>query len=262
MVQWMTDWYPHGKTSVESRFNMPGKIGWLTMESVALLVLGYIMCTLPAETGLTLPTTNWVMAGMFMVHYVYRAVLSPLLNPSMSPVHAVVWLSAVIFQVINATSIGGWLAGHGPTSALDWSGRSGWIQLGIIIWAAGLLGNIYHDDELREIRRAAAARAQTIDGDVTNAKGQKRKTKRVDKVYMMPQNGLFRFILYPHYVCEWIEWAGFWIVGGGRCTPARTFVLNEIATMAPRALQGKRWYLARFGRNQVGGRGALVPGVL
>lgn len=88
------------------------------------------------------------------------------------------------------------------------------------------------------------------------------KPKDVDKVYKVPQNGLFSFILFPHYLCEWIEWAGFWMIGGLGCVPARTFVLNEIATMTPRALLGKRWYVERFGKEKIGSRKAVIPGLL
>lgn len=240
------------------------------MEAPGFITLLYIMFTLPARTGLDhpLPWTNWMMAGMFTVHYLYRALLSPLvLNPSMSPIHPLVWLFAFGFQIVNSISIGSWLAGYGPTRIEDWADRPGWIQLGMIIWAVGLLGNIYHDDELREIRRTALRKQRQQekeqDDSTTREAGKgKGKGKGVDKVYLMPQNGLFHFILYPHYVCEWIEWAGFWMVGGLHCVPARTFLFNEISTMTPRALQGKRWYLDRFGADRVGSRTALIPGVL
>ncbi|KAK4907989.1 hypothetical protein LTR66_017600, partial [Elasticomyces elasticus] len=84
----------------------------------------------------------------------------------------------------------------------------------------------------------------------------------VEKLYMLPKNGLFRYVLFPHYLCEWIEWAGFWIVGGWACVPARSFLFNEIATMLPRAVQGRRWYVEKFGAEKVGGRKAVIPGVI
>ncbi|KAI9829073.1 MAG: hypothetical protein M1832_000096 [Thelocarpon impressellum] len=270
LIQWLTDYYPQGKTSVTSRFNIPGKIGWATMEAPGFITLLYIMFTLPGELNLSgLPRENWVMAGMFTIHYLYRAIVAPLfLNPSMSPMHPIVWLGALIFQLVNATSIGGWLAGYGPTTRAEWAGRFAWMQVGMMIWAFGLLGNIFHDDELREIRRAAARdqkRREEAHGEGKSS-GEKGKVKvekkGVDKVYMMPQNGLFELVLYPHYLCEWIEWAGFWMVGGLGCLPARSFLLNEVTTMLPRALSGRRWYIQRFGRDKVGSRRAVIPGLL
>lgn len=176
----------------------------------------------------------------------------------MSPIHLSVWLSALSFQLINATAIGGYLASYGPLTTADWAGRAVYIEFGMMIFFVGLAGNIYHDDELREIRRAVARNVKRRE----EARGEGQKGKGVDKVYMMPENGLFRMVLYPHYFCEWIEWTGFWMIGGWSCVPARTFMLNEIATMLPRALQGKRWYLERFGAEKVAGRKAVVPGVI
>lgn len=67
MFQWVLDWYPQGKTSTESRLNIPGKIAWATMESAGFLTLVYIMYTLPGELGIEeLPWGNWAMAGCFV----------------------------------------------------------------------------------------------------------------------------------------------------------------------------------------------------
>ncbi|KAF2759822.1 3-oxo-5-alpha-steroid 4-dehydrogenase [Pseudovirgaria hyperparasitica] len=256
--QWvLQDWYPAGKTSYASRFNIPGKIAWITMEVPGFITLLYIMNTLPKEVGLAeLPWGNWTMAGMFTIHYIYRAILSPILNPSMSPIHFFVWASAVGFQFANATCIGGWLAGHGPTTTAHWDDAIFRIYPGMIMWGFGLIANMYHDDDLREIRRAAARK------QAREAKENGKDPQSVDKVYMIPKNGLFKWILYPHYLCEWLEWTGFWIVGGWACFPARAFLVNEITTMLPRALQGRRWYIKKFGEDKIAGLKAIIPGVL
>jgi 3-oxo-5-alpha-steroid 4-dehydrogenase 1 len=198
--------------------------------------------------------------GCQCIHYINRAILSPLfLNPSMSPIHLLVWTSALAFQIINAISIGGWLAGYGPTAESDWEGRSLYIKLGAIIWIVGFVGNIYHDDVLREIRRAVIRKRK---GEEQAKGGGKQESKTAEKVYMLPHGGLFEQILYPHFLCEWVEWAGYWIIGGWRCLPARCFLLNEVSTMLPRALQGKRWYIQRFGKDKIGQRKAVIPGLI
>lgn len=38
--------------------------------------------------------------------------------------------------------------------------------------------------------------------------------------------------------------------------------MHEVSTMFPRAVQGKRWYVKRFGKAEVGSRMAIVPGVV
>jgi 3-oxo-5-alpha-steroid 4-dehydrogenase 1 len=66
-VQWLTNWYPMGKTSTTSRFNLPGKYAWAVMESAGFIILLYMMNTLPKELGIKeLPWGNWTMAGCFV----------------------------------------------------------------------------------------------------------------------------------------------------------------------------------------------------
>ncbi|KAF2864119.1 3-oxo-5-alpha-steroid 4-dehydrogenase-like protein [Piedraia hortae CBS 480.64] len=246
--QWIISWYPQGKTSVESHLNLPGRYAWCVMEMPGFLTVLYCMLALPPKLGFdSLPTPNWALASCYTIHYIYRAIISPLvLNPSMSPIHTFVFLSAFTWQMINGLCLGGWLGGYGPTTAQDWAARGTSLHLGLAVWACGFLGNVYHDQILRDIR--VVARRQASD-------------QNIDKHYEIPTRGWFRYILYPHYLCEWIEWAGFWLAGGSNCVPARSFVLNEISTMLPRALQGRRWYIARFGR-EVGHRKAVLPGIL
>ncbi|KAH8592790.1 3-oxo-5-alpha-steroid 4-dehydrogenase-domain-containing protein [Bisporella sp. PMI_857] len=242
---------------LESSFNFPGKIGWITMECPGVLTVVYCLNTLPPGGYSSLPLENKVLGGLFVIHYAYRAIIGPLIAPSMAPISPLVWLFAISFQLFNGLSIGGWLGAYGPTTRLDWKANNAFggarFGLGLIIWALGLIGNIWHDDELREIRRAAARKQK---------KQEDNKGEGVEKVYMIPQNGLFRWIFYPHYLLEWIEWSGFWLMAGRGCTPARNFLVNEMATMAPRALQGKKWYEGKFGKEKTEGRKALIPGIL
>lgn len=188
----------------------------------------------------------------------------------MSPIHPILFFAALGFQLCNATCLGGWLAGYGPMTAADWHDRKLAVVTGTIVFALGLLGNMYHDDELREIRRAAAREMQRredvngddkYDDDHANQEGKEltKKGRSVAAVYMVPGNGLFRWVLYPHYLCEWIEWGGFWLIGGWACVPARCFVVNEVAAMLPRAMNGKEWYVRRFGKEKVGSRKAIIP---
>jgi len=244
-----------GKTSITSRFNLPGKLGWSTMEAPGFLIVLYIMSTLPSELHLkSVPTENWIMAALFSIHYVYRALISPwFLNPSISPIHVLVWSFAFTFQVFNGLSIGGWLAGYGPrTSASYPSAR---VYLGIAIWSVGLLGNFYYESRLWSMRKEKAAQqAEKDKGKPGNGK--------TEKVYVLPSGGLFDYVLYPHYLCEWIEWTGYWVVGGWRCPPARQFAINSISNMMPSTLRGRRWYVGKFGKEKVGSRKAVIPGLI
>ena len=228
------------------------------MESPTIVVMLYCMFTIPQLENIdSLPWGNWTMAGIYCIHYFYRAWLSPLvLNPTMSPIHSLVFLFAFMFNTLNALSIGGWVAGYGPTTVYDWAGRLYYIEVGLVLWGWSFMGNIFHDDDLREIRRSAAQRQKAQAGK------EGKPMDGVEKLYMLPKNGLFHLILYPHYLCEWFEWAAFWLIGGPSCVPARTFLVNEISTMLPRAIAGRQWYIEKFGKEKVGNRKAVIPGLL
>ncbi|RAL65507.1 hypothetical protein DID88_001073 [Monilinia fructigena] len=126
IIQWVQPWYGAGKTSSDSRLNLPGKVAWITMELPGLLTMLYIMYALPAEVGLKeLPWENKLMAGLYVIHYINRAIIGPLISPSMSPIHILVWLAAIAFQITNATSLGCYFAGYGPITRADWKPISG-----------------------------------------------------------------------------------------------------------------------------------------
>jgi 3-oxo-5-alpha-steroid 4-dehydrogenase 1 len=200
-----------------------------------------------------------------VIHYSYRAVAFPLMQPSMSPLHILVWLLAFCFQILNATSLASWLAAYGPTTAAEWNTSPlslPQFAAGITIFYLGLAGNFFHDEELREIRRTEQRRQDRIRKEQqragTNDGG---RGKAIEKHYQIPSAGLFKYMLYPHYLLEWIEWTGFWMACGWGCVPARAFVLNEIFTMLPRAVRGKWWYVERFGEEKIGKKWAILPGV-
>jgi 3-oxo-5-alpha-steroid 4-dehydrogenase 1 len=177
---------------------------------------------------------------------------------------------AVTFQTLNSISIGGYLAGYGPTTRKEWNyagnyKAGGRIELGLMIWAIGFFLSIWHDDELREIRRAAKRNQlrRATEAEESTGKGKAANGRLgIDKFYLIPKNGAFKYILYPHYLFEWLEWTGFYIFGGLLFVPGRTFLINEIATMLPRAVRGKWWYVERFGKEKVGSRKAIIPGLL
>ncbi|KAM0445043.1 hypothetical protein ACHAO4_010023 [Trichoderma viride] len=259
-LQWVISWYGMGKTSVSSRFNIPGRLAWITMECPGFLTLLYVMNTLPQKAGVDdLPFQNRVLGGLFVIHYCYRAVLFPFLQPSMSPIHVGVWSLAIGFQVCNALCISSWLSAYGPTTTEAWSSVCSVTQFifGIGIFYLGLSSNFFHDEELREIRRREQKRQERI----RKKAGGDGQAASVEKHYQIPQAGLFRYMLYPHYLSEWVEWFGFWVAAGWGCAPARAFLVNEIFSMLPRAVNGKKWYMERFGEDKIKKKWAIIPGV-
>lgn len=207
--------------------------------------------------------------GVPVIHYIYRALLAPFLNPSMSPIHLLIWASAVAFQLTNGLVIGGYLAGYGPTTSAAWLATvsPSWLRIrmfvGFLLWLLGFVGNIIHDEILRNIRRSARyQKGQGIAYRKIKQRILRHPSAKVSKVYELPRKGLFSWILFPHYFCEWAEWAGWWLMGGTMFVPGRIFLFNEIATMTPRALQGREWYIKKFGEQRLKGVKAIIPGIL
>ena len=66
-VQWLTAYYPMGKTSTTSCFNIPGKLAWMLMELPAPFLLVYTMTGLRATLPPP-PRENLVLAGIYVRH--------------------------------------------------------------------------------------------------------------------------------------------------------------------------------------------------
>ncbi|KAI5299768.1 hypothetical protein KEM56_002968 [Ascosphaera pollenicola] len=245
-----------------------------------------------------LPFANKLVAGLYVLHYLNRAIITPLFfAPSMSPIHVVIALSAVTFNYLNSSCLAGWVLGYvaplegpRPSHSMPFDKAKPSVSnyvpyFGLLLFAFGMYGNIRSEHTLFRLRREAAEKKDHHEG-----------RGRYDKVYVIPPaKGFFKTILFPHYVCEWIEWLGFAIVGFAVASPTgsssfaaskvtlapyyglmvkvlfndwgvSTFPLppimsfvNIAMTTAVRANSGRRWYVDRFGEKEVAGRGSVVP---
>lgn len=66
-LQFVIKWYGMGKTSVESRLNIPGRLGWMTMEVPGFIALLHTMYSVSEKYEIEdLPWQNKVLAGLFV----------------------------------------------------------------------------------------------------------------------------------------------------------------------------------------------------
>src|ERR1700761_444531 len=76
-----------GKTSITSRFNLPGRFAWVAAELIGPVNLIYILSALPSTLkpppeaatsflGTGLPAQNEILACLYLLHYVNRALVS------------------------------------------------------------------------------------------------------------------------------------------------------------------------------------------
>ncbi|KAL4890887.1 hypothetical protein BDV59DRAFT_203888 [Aspergillus ambiguus] len=229
IIQWLTSFHPAGKTSLNRSFlNFPGKPAWFIMEIVGPANLLFALGSQSQSQLSALPGPNKLVAALYLTHYANRAIITPFfVAPSMSPIHLLVILMAVAFNWLNSTCIAAWVLGapvpvHGhPSAPMPPASPLTTLlpYVGIVVFALGMLGNIRAERTLFRLRREAAdqraakkdsgsgSSSSTKDADAGNA-------SKYAKVYVIPPaTGLFRFILYPHYACEWLEWLGFALVG-------------------------------------------------
>jgi len=228
---------------------------WIVMELVspAFFLYTYVHSPLsklsygsPPSFALSNPAN--VFTSLFLIHYLNRALVSPLRTPSRSKAHIIVPLCGAFFNTINGSLMAAYLSSPSAISFLSRAYSRPIFWIGVVMWALGFVGNIVHDEILFNIRRKA------------NAKGKsKDKTKGPQKEhYSIPHGLLYKYISYPNYFCEWIEWLGFALacsplpdLSSGSAflatvSPPFLFFLSEIFLMAPRAIKGHLWYKSRF----------------
>ncbi|KAJ9376381.1 hypothetical protein DTO063F5_8813 [Paecilomyces variotii] len=330
LTQWLISYHPAGKTSLQtSRLNLPGPLAWCLTEIVGPINLLYILTTLPPAINISsLPFWNKLVAALYVIHYINRAIINPFFAaPSMSPIHAFIMVSAMAFNWFNSSCLAGWLVGYETPVTGGWKvdgrpklrreGPQNAVQryapfVGVGMFVIGMLGNTYAERTLYKLRREEADRRVeerdrnekeekkkdiTSTSSISEEEEKERKKNKYHKVYVIPPTrGVFRSILYPHYVFEWLEWIGFALAGTAVFPsrkpviptsyatppitlapwlrpaaaladrfqvplplPAVLFVVNAIANMLPHARWGRKWYVEKFGEEGVQGRGAVVP---
>ncbi|KAI0645230.1 3-oxo-5-alpha-steroid 4-dehydrogenase-domain-containing protein [Trametes meyenii] len=261
--------------SEDSIFLVDGIKSWIFMELVSPATFIYTYLHSPllptaaiAVQPLTLSHPPTFLAALFLVHYLNRAIISPLRTPSRSKSHISVPLSAVLFNTVNGSLLGTYLSSPAAHTFLSGAFSRPLFWAGIALWAVGLVGNIAHDEILLNLRRKAKSKPKSDDDD-NNRKDKSKKQEH----YAIPYGGLYRFISYPNYFCEWAEWFGFALAASPApsfaslasfivtASPPWLFFLSEIFLMFPRAWRGHQWYHDRF-PNYPKERRAVMPFLL
>lgn len=264
---------------LQTLFNHPslfinGQLSWVLMEifAPAFFILAYFSAPLNSVEFIPNHSLKLVLLPLlFLTHYLNRALISPLvLTPSRSKSHIVVPLVGIMFNVTNGSLLGSYLSSESAISYVIHQKTTRTFWLGVVLWFIGFVGNIYHDEILFSIRRKAKSK-----GKYKEESGEH---------YAIPTGGLYTFISYPNYLCEWLEWFGFAIAAAPfpfptnitpsslltspsqlwlpSLTPPYIFLINLIFLMLPRAYRGHQWYNLRFGDKYPKERRAVIPFVL
>jgi 3-oxo-5-alpha-steroid 4-dehydrogenase 1 len=232
---------------------------WMVMESASLItcVFAYLNSPLSFKNyghapDLSLSNPATIITGLFLIHYVNRAFLSPLRTPSRSKFHITVPLSALTFTIINGTLMGSYLSSPAAESFLAGALSRPRFWFGVGLWLFGFAGNILHDEILFNLRRNAKSKGKAKEADDSDDDDNNGKNKQ--EHYSIPYGYLYSLISYPNYFCEWLEWLGFALAAAPIPTltsvssfqPPWIFVVSEVLLMLPRAYRGHKWYRSRF----------------
>ncbi|RDB14583.1 Uncharacterized protein C9.08c [Hypsizygus marmoreus] len=286
--------------SGDSLFLVDGIKSWMAMELVSPILFIYTFVKSPLSYFTPdlplLLSPQGLLFGLYLIHYLNRAIFSPLRTPSRSKSHIIVPLAAVFFNAINGSLMGAYLSS--PYARiflpLDFTLAPPSFYIGLILWGLGFAGNILHDEILLDIRRKAKSKGK---GKASSEPGE-----RVQEHYAIPQGWLYSYVSYPNYLCEWIEWFGFALAAAPfpldistlsweflspaavasvfswpslmsllsnpaylfapNLAPPYIFLLSEVLLMLPRAIRGHQWYRQKFGEQYPKDRKAVVPFLL
>lgn len=233
---------------------------WMIMEIVAPITF---VTTLrkaplqkwsgPASHAPKISPTASFLAFLFLAHYTNRAILSPLRSPSRSRAHIIVTLCGITFNLINGYLLGAYLSSPEAKNVLWFRLGDVKFLLGAFCWSFGFVGNVVHDELLLKIRR----------NQKRKAKQREDQGKDAGEHYAIPFGLFFKYVSFPNYLCEWVEWVGFALMASpdDYFTPPWVFFYGEILTMLPRAWRGHQWYHQKF-PDYPKGRKAVIPFIL
>lgn len=194
------------------------RLGWLLMEAPVFVAM-LLFWLLSPRRGEVAPA---VMASLFLLHYFQRSFIFPLLIKGKGRMPFAIIAMGVVFNLINAYMIGGWLFWVSPegTYPPSWLGSPIFI-LGTVIFFTGMAININSDHIIRSLRKPGDTR------------------------HYIPRGGMYKYVASANYFGELTEWLGYailtWSLGG------LAFAVWTFANLAPRARSIHRRYIAEFG---------------
>jgi len=208
---------------------LPPRLAWLFMESPGAIIFAAVLLA-----SLPVPPVPALFGALWLVHYLYRGFLYPLLLRSTRPVPVTIVVSAIGFHAANATLQAWALYRVRPDRSVLWLTDPRFLA-GLVLFACGFATAAWADRHLRHLRAGPGPQ------------------------YRVPGGGLFEYVSCPNYLGEIVEWTGWAILTWTWAGAA--FAFWTVANLLPRAVALHRWYREHF-PDYPAGRKALVPRLL
>lgn len=203
----------------DAGFKVPSRLGMVLLYSPALIVsLGYLK-TSPNSNG-----REKVTATLLTIHFAKRVLESLFLHnysgtmngDFLLPIGASYALTAALFAHQQRA-----VAAY-TDSAID----SFMLHAGLTLSVVGQLGNFYHHWLLAKLRAPKSAGGSE------------------EKKYVIPSDGMFKFVTAPHYFFELVAWLG--IACTAQQLNAFLSVGDMLSYLSGRSVATTRWYKTKF----------------
>lgn len=194
---------------------LPNRLGWVIMESPALLVLaGFFIFGRTAHNAVT-----WVFFALYAFHYLNRTFIFPLrLRTPGKKMPLSIVAMALGFNFVNGFINGyylGWVADY----PLSWFTDPRFIA-GVALFIGGMYINWQADNTLIHLRKPG------------------------ETGYVIPKGGFFTYISCPNHFGEIVEWSGYALMTWS--SPGLAFAVWTFVNLVPRALHHHKWYREHF----------------
>merc|ERR1711879_27685 len=209
---------------------VPARPAWIVMESPAFL-LALTMWYLRDPTA-DANLTNWILIGMFLLHYLHRAFIFPFRMKSGNPMPFNIMMMAWVFCLLN-----GYLQGR-AISHFSVYPEGDYLSLrfiaGVLLFAFGLFTNIQSDSILFNLRKPGE-----------------------EKKYKIPTGGMFTYVSAANFFGEIVEWAGFALACNSLAGVA--FAIFTFSNIGPRGYANHLDLKRRFPQTYPESRKAVIP---
>ena len=225
---------PYGRhTSKKWGALIDNRSGWILMELPALLVFaGFYLFGSGSH-----PAATWIIFGVWILHYINRTLIFPFrIRTKGKKMPLAIVVMAIGFNLMNGF-LNGYFLGSIANEVqypLSYMFDPRFIG-GLIIFFTGMIINWQADNILIYLRKPG------------------------ETSYILPIEGLFRYISCPNLLGEIIEWSGFALMSWS--SPAVAFAVWTLVNLVPRALHHHQWYKENF-PDLPADRKALFPFIL
>lgn len=202
--------------------------GWFIMEIPVLVIFPLLFFI----GGAAKSGPSYFFLAVYCLHYIHRALIFPWrLKTKGKKMPLLIMFFAVIFNFINAGSLGYYFGFLGPDYLSSWFSNV-WFIVGTVVFFIGAFINFRSDTILLNLRKPG------------------------EKGYKIPQGFLFEYVSCPNHLGEIIQWIGYGLMS--LSLPAVCFAIWTAANLIPRSFDHHKWYKLKF-KDYPKKRKALIP---